>query len=56
MACVLRSYPYSSQKPRQEAPLASASVYFFSFLVIVAATRNSESDWLLMLEHLIWFF
>ncbi|WP_033782334.1 hypothetical protein [Helicobacter pylori] len=35
---------------------ASASVYFFSFFVIAVVNKNSEGDWFLMPEHLIWFF
>lgn len=35
---------------------ASASVYFFSLLVITAVNRSSAVAWLLMPEHLIWWF
>ncbi len=35
---------------------ASSSVYFFSLLVITAVNRNSAVAWLLMPEHLIWWF
>lgn len=35
---------------------ASASVYFFSLFVITAVNRSSAVDWLLMPEHLIWWF
>ncbi len=35
---------------------ASASVYFFSFFVIAVVDKNSEGDWFLMPEHLIWWF
>ncbi len=35
---------------------ASSSVYFFSLLVITAVNRSSAVAWLLMPEHLIWWF
>ncbi|MGL2548946.1 hypothetical protein ACOWOR_02815 [Helicobacter pylori] len=35
---------------------ASLSVYFFSLLVITVANRSSAVAWLLMPEHLIWWF
>lgn len=35
---------------------ASASVYFFSLLVITAVNRSSAVAWLLMPEHLIGWF